>query len=41
MDRQLSSLGLTLTVVASVGIALALLLAWLVGRTAPGARSTT
>ena len=34
VDRQLSDLGLTLGVVAAVGIALALLLAWLVGRTA-------
>lgn len=34
VDRQLSSLGFTLTIVALGGIALALLLAWLVGRTA-------
>jgi two-component system sensor histidine kinase MprB len=34
VDSQLSSLGLTLTLVALGGIALALVLAWLVGRTA-------
>ncbi len=34
VNRQLSSLGLTLTLVALGGIALALILAWLVGRTA-------
>ena len=34
VDSQLSSLGLTLSIVALAGIALALVLAWLVGRTA-------